>query len=254
MIYKNRRTHRMRRLENRVAQLERMASAYTVVMATPEERIEFPVTKPRLMTPQEWASTPIPLPKTVISDMILFEDGSLRPAHVKTPGDDKLNGWAIPVAVKRLKGYEEMRTKLEDADERAHKAGYDLECLRAQMERMRSVVGVVPDITEEDYESIAILMRENGLGLHSENNEEFRRIAMAAWQCAQAYSVDASRLRAQPHIQTRINHLRRMRDFAGILQMQYDGAWGAWGRRRGDRYTRFRKACQSEIDRLRERT
>jgi len=134
MIYKNRRTHRIRRLENRVAQLERMASAYTIIVATPEDADRFVEEriKPRLMTPQEWASTPIPLPKRVLSNMILFEDGSLRPAHMKTPGDDKLNGWAIPVAVKRLNDYEEMRAKLEDAEERAHKAGYDIERLRAQ--------------------------------------------------------------------------------------------------------------------------
>jgi len=62
MIYKNRRTHRMRRLENRVAQLERMASAYTIVVATPEDadRLTEERINPRLMTPQEWANAPIP--------------------------------------------------------------------------------------------------------------------------------------------------------------------------------------------------
>lgn len=114
---KNRRTHRMRRLENRVAQLERMASAYTVVIAIPEDadRLMEERIKPRWMTPQEWASTPIFLPKRVLSNMVLFEDGSLRPAHVKTPGDEKLNGWAIPVAVKRLKEYEKMRAASQKA-------------------------------------------------------------------------------------------------------------------------------------------
>ncbi len=64
---------------------------------------------------------------------------------------------------------------------------------RAMSRSPAPVVGGVPDITDEDYESVAILMRDHGIGNHNDESEEFRRIVAATWQCCQAYAVDSAR-------------------------------------------------------------
>ena len=69
--------------------------------------------------------------------------------------------------------------------------------LRAELQRLQSspapVAGMVPDIADEDYESVAVLMYDHALGSHDDGNEEFRRIVAATWQCCQAYAVDSAR-------------------------------------------------------------
>lgn len=76
---------------------------------------------------------------------------------------------------------------------------YEHPALRARkvIQRLKSVSapvgGGVQDITEEDYESVAILMRDHGLGNHNDESEDFRRIVAATWQCCRAYAVDSAR-------------------------------------------------------------
>jgi len=144
----------MRRLENRVAQLERMASAYTVVMETPEDadRLVEERIKPRWMTPQEWASKPIVeeafADNGEHSHWFLIDPTTGSKIWSEDPEECSAKGWPV---FPSLKDYDAMCAKLEDAEEQAHKAGYDLDCLRAQMERMRlGGKRVFPLLTAED--------------------------------------------------------------------------------------------------------
>lgn len=70
--------------------------------------------------------------------------------------------------------------------------------LRAQIADLKRGGVVVPDITDEDFESVSVLMQENGIGCHDSENDSFRRIVASTWAYAQGAFVDLSRLRTIP--------------------------------------------------------
>ncbi len=96
------------------------------------------------------------------------------------------------------------------------------EVIRGSADLKRGGV-VVPDITDEDFESVSVLMQENGIGCHDSENDSFRRIVASTWAYAQGAFVDLSRLRTIPadrvlgegEARIGMNELRMLRDFAG---------------------------------------
>ena len=79
-----------------------------------------------------------------------------------------------------------------------HQLASEVVRLRSEIADLKRGGVVVPDITDEDFESVSVLMQENGIGYHDSENDSFRRIVASTWAYAQGAFVDLSRLRTIP--------------------------------------------------------
>ena len=79
-----------------------------------------------------------------------------------------------------------------------HQLAPEVVRLRSEIADLKRGGVVVPDITDEDFESVSVLMQENGIGYHDSENDSFRRIVASTWAYAQGAFVDLSRLRTIP--------------------------------------------------------